>query len=202
MRAFVKYIPFLSLIIIIVTLPEVGMCQTDVDVETAVLPLPANLQSNASVMTYTAEGTLRIIRSGTNGFFCIADNPRDQQFSVACHPESMRPYLERRRQLSLTESRTVRDSLLTEEIKEGKIELAVGTLSRFISGSINPETRVPDSVRVWSEIAVPFAGPEKTGLTTEDAGEAPWMMRPNQYGAHIMMDYSTVAWTDLRKSNE
>ena len=158
-----------------------------------------SLQSDASVVTYTAEGTLRIIRLGTNGFFCIADIPHDQRFSVACHPESMRAYLERRRQLSLTETRTVRDSLLTGEIQEGKLELAVGTLSRFISGQINPETGVPDSVRVWSEIAVPFAGPEKTGLTLEDAGEAPWMMRPNQYGAHIMIDYATVAWGDLRK---
>ncbi len=148
MRALVKYFTLLSLIIIIVALPVGGMCQTDVDVETAVLPLPANLQSNASVMTYTPEGTLRIIRSGTNGFFCIADIPHDQRFSVACHPESMRAYLERHRQLSLTESRTVRDSLLTEEIQEGKIELAVGTLSRFISGPINPKTGVPDSVRV------------------------------------------------------
>ena len=67
MRALVKYIPLFSLIIIIVTFPEVGMCQTDVDVETAVLPLPANMQSDASVVTYTAEGTLRIIRLGTNG---------------------------------------------------------------------------------------------------------------------------------------
>ena len=58
MRALVKYFMLLSLIIIIGTLPEVGMCQTDEDVETAVLPLPANLQSNASVMTYTPEGTL------------------------------------------------------------------------------------------------------------------------------------------------
>jgi len=198
MRALVKYIALLSLTII-ASLPEVGVCQTAVDVETAVLPLPANLQSEASVMTYTPEGTLRIIRSGTNGFFCIADNPDDERFSVACHPESMRAYLERRRQLSLNETRTVRDSLLTMEIQEGKIELAVGTLSRFISGQINPETGVPDSVRVWSEIAVPFAGPEKTGLTTEDAGEAPWMMRPNHYGAHIMIDYSTVAWADIKK---
>ena len=175
------------------------MCQTTVDVEIAVLPLPANLQSEASVVTYTSEGTLQIIRAGTNGFFCIADNPEDQRFSVACHPDSMRPYLERHRQLSLTETRSVRDSLLTEEIQEGKIELAVGTLSRFISGPLNAETGVPDSVRVWSEIAVPFAGAENTGLTLEDAGEAPWMMRPNHYGAHIMIDYSTFAWADIKK---
>jgi len=66
MRVLVKYLTLLSLILI-ASLPEVGMCQTDVDVETAVLPLPANLQSDASVVTYTAEGTLRIIRLGTNG---------------------------------------------------------------------------------------------------------------------------------------
>ena len=89
MRVLVKYLTLLSLILI-ASLPEVGMCQTDVDVETAVLPLPENLQSDASVMTYTAEGTLRIIRLGTNGFFCIADIPDDQRFSVECHPESMR----------------------------------------------------------------------------------------------------------------
>jgi len=198
MRVLVKYLTLLSLIIM-VTLPEVGISQTAVNVETAVLPLPANLQSDASVMTYTPEGTLRIIRSGTNGFFCIADIPDDQRFSVACHPESMRSYLERRRRLSLTETRTMRDSLLAQEIQEGKIGLAVGTLSRFISGPLNAETGVPDSVRVWSEIAVPLAGPEKTGLTLEDAGEAPWMMRPNHYGAHIMIDYATVAWTDIKK---
>jgi len=73
------------------------------------------------------------------------------------------------------------------------------TYLHFISGPINAETGVPDSVRVWSEIAVPFAGSEKTGLTLEDAGEAPWMMRPNHYGAHIMIDYSTVAWAVVKK---
>ena len=148
MKTLVKYCALLSLIIV-ASLPEGGFCQTNVDIKTAVLPLPENLQSEASVMTYTPEGTLRTIRPGTNGFFCIADNPDDQRFSVACHPESMRAYLERRRQLSLNETRTVRDSLLTEEILEGKIELAVGTLSRFISGPINPETGVPDSALSW-----------------------------------------------------
>ena len=74
MRALVKYLTLLSLILI-ASLPEVGMCQTAIDVETAVLPLPANLQSDASVMTYTPEGTLRIMRSGKNGFFLHCGYP-------------------------------------------------------------------------------------------------------------------------------
>lgn len=167
------------------------------NVETAVLPLPSNMQSGATVLIYSTDGTLKVLRSGTNGLFCIADNPNDERLSVECHPQSLRAYLERRRQLSLTENSATRDSLLTIEIKAGTLQLPAGAISHFISGTINPQTGVPDSVSVWSEIAVPFAGPETTGLTLENAGEAPWMMRPNHYGAHIMVDYRTVAWAEI-----
>lgn len=45
-----------------------------------------------------------------------------------------------------------------------------------MSGSINPETGVPDEVRFWTELALSFAQIEGTGLRSEDAGEDPWMM--------------------------
>lgn len=199
MRIFVSYFTPLSLAIIFLLAFETRS-QTVENIETAVWPLPLNLRNDASIMTYNPDGTLRSLRLGKNGFFCIPDNPNDDRFSVECHPQSLRAYLERRRQLLDTENRALRDSLLTREIQEGKLELPVGAISYFTSGKVNPQSGVPDSVMVWSEIALPFAGTEKTGLTTENAGEAPWIMRPNQYGAHVMIGFSTIAWDDLLRN--
>ncbi len=91
----------------------------------------------------------------------------------------------------------MRSTCQSKEIRGGKLSLPLGAASRFVSGSINPETGVPDEVRVWTELALPFARIEGTGLSSEDAGEDPWMMSSERYAAHVMIDWKTVRWDEV-----
>ena len=86
--------------IFFLSLPNMACGQAPVDMEMALWPLPASLRDGAAVVVVTTGGNYETLRSGTNGFFCEADPPGDERLSLACHPETMRPYLERRRQLA------------------------------------------------------------------------------------------------------
>ena len=168
------------------------------DLEMAVLPLPAALRAEAAVLIPAGDGSFEMLKSGHNGFFCLADTPDDERLSLACHPLSMRDYLERRSVLAKAMGSEERDQLLAEEIHSGSLPLPHGAISRFISGALNAQSGNPDSVMVWSELAMPFVDAEETGIPTENAGEAPWLMRANQFGAHVMIDYRAVAWKSLQ----
>lgn len=167
--------------------------------EVARWPLPLGMREGASVLEETKRGTFKTLYVGGNGLFCIADTPNDNRFSVECHPESLRAFLERKNVLAKTGSRAVRDSLLNHEVKSGQVLVPAGAHSHFISGKLNRNTNIPDSVWVWSEIAVPFAGSEETGLPTEDAGAQPWLMNAQAYGSHIMVGYVLIPWAELLK---
>ena len=109
----------------------------------------------------------------------------------------MKGFLERQRILRQTVSSEVRHDTMAKEIRAGKLSLPVGAASRFVSGSINPETGVPDEVRVWTELALPFAEIGGTGLGSEDTGEDPWMMSSERYSAHVMIGWKTVKWGEV-----
>lgn len=184
------------LFLVIFLCPEVAFGQASL-LDTAVLPLPRALRSDATIIKRADDATFITIRQGRNGYFCIADEPGDERFSAVCHPESMMKYVAHMRALTASMEADERDSLIGEAIRNGRLSLPAGAISRYISGALNLSTGVPDSVMIWEEIAVPFASAEKTGLTTINAGEAPWLMRDGEYGAHIMIDYRRVAWSDV-----
>ena len=45
-------------------------------VQSAMAAAPASIAKDASVITIGADGTMREVRKGTNGFTCLADNPQ------------------------------------------------------------------------------------------------------------------------------
>lgn len=167
-------------------------------VEPALWPLPVHLRADATVYAITDDGLLKPLRQGTNGFFCIADDPGDDRFSVACHANSLQPVLERQAVLSKNgKNSATRDSILVSEIESGKLEIVPGAISRFISGTLNAATQHPDNVRMWSEIHVPFAEPGTTGLPIDSAGEDPWLMSEGRPGAHVMIRYRSASWQEM-----
>lgn len=167
-------------------------------IESAVWPLPTHLRADASVFSITDDGRFKTLRQGSNGYFCLADSPDDERFSVACHANSLLPALKRQALLVKTvEDRTVRDSILVSEFKSGSLKIVPGSVSRFISGAINPTTDHPDNVRMWSEISLPYASAESTGLPLDDAGEDPWLMGEGRPNAHVMIRYRSVAWQQM-----
>ncbi len=166
------------------------------NLETALLPLPEELRAEATILILTDTREFEVLRAGSNGFFCIADQPGDDRFSVNCHPESLRTFLERRRSYP-ADSRAERDSVLTAEILAGLLAVPNGALSWYMQANINEETGVPDEVTVWNELTAPFATTDATGMGTVDAGAVPWLMSAGRYSAHIMVGRRTVVWSEL-----
>jgi hypothetical protein len=44
-------------------------------IDSALTAAPASVGTNASVMTMTADGKMKMLKTGNNGFTCMADNP-------------------------------------------------------------------------------------------------------------------------------
>ncbi|MCH2388997.1 MAG: hypothetical protein MK240_12420, partial [Opitutales bacterium] len=71
----------------------------DWQIKTAVLAAPEHERENATVMGYTSDGELTILRAGSNDLICLADDPARKGFSVACYHESLEPFMARGRVL-------------------------------------------------------------------------------------------------------
>ncbi len=164
----------------------------------AVLPLPDTLRAAATVVQY-GEGVRALLRRGTNGLTCVADQPGDLRLSLLCYPSSIDPYMHRRRELREEGVRGAEfRAILGAEVRRGGLYLPSGVMIRNVSGAINQDSGVPDSVRVWSEMFVPFANAGELGIPEFDAGLDPWMMSAGTVGAHVMVRYRSVPWDEVR----
>ena len=163
----------------------------------AVLPLPDTLRAKATVVQYE-DGVRALLRRGTNGLTCVADQPNDLRLSLVCYPTSIDPYMDRRRELRAEGLRGAEfRAILGAEVRTGQLYLPTGVMIRNVSGPINPDSGVPDSVRVWSEMFVPFADAGELGIPEFDAGLDPWMMSAGTVGAHVMVRYRSVRWDEV-----
>lgn len=164
----------------------------------ALLPLPDTLRAQATVVQYH-DGVRALLRRGTNGLTCVADQPGDQRLSLLCYPSSIDPYMHRRRELREEGVRGAEfRAILGAEVRRGGLYLPSGVMIRNVSGAINQDSGVPDSVRVWSEMFVPFANAGELGIPEFDAGLDPWMMSAGTVGAHVMVRYRSVPWDEVR----
>lgn len=160
----------------------------------ALLPLPASLRAEATVVSGDGE----VLRQGRNGLTCRTDSPADYRLSLACYPSTIQPYMRRSAELAAEGLRGQElRSRLSEEIKTGRLYLPSGSMVRWISGPIDSTTGRADSVRVWSELLMPYASAAELGIPTTDSGEDPWLMSNGTVGAHIMIRYRWVRWQDL-----
>ncbi len=157
----------------------------------AVLAAPAEYRGGAAVLGYNAEGALVTLREGSNEMVCLADDPSNESFSVACYHRDLEPYMARGRELvAQGVTGKERNAVRWKEIEEGKLAmpreprtLYVLTGTGFDAGS----GKATDSYLRWV-IYVPFATPESTGLSTKPSDNAPWLMFAGTAGAHIMIN--------------
>lgn len=165
-----------------------------VQVASAVLAAPEELRADATVLGYDARGVLVTLRDGKNDLICLADDPSQESFSVACYHRDLEPYMARGRDLSaqkVTGQR--RNEMRWEEIAAGKLAMPrePRTLYVLTGKGFDPGTgTVADAYLRWV-IYVPFATPQSTGLSTKPAPDAPWLMYPGTAGAHIMINPRT-----------
>ncbi|MCP4202638.1 MAG: hypothetical protein GY769_11970 [bacterium] len=170
-----------------------AIANAEQQIASAVAAAPEDRREAATVLGYDSDGTLVELRRGSNEIICLADNPKDDRFQVACYHESLEPFMVRGRELRAqglgsTEALSARHA----EAEEGKLELPESPAALYnLGGSLDiydPETgAVGGGHWVWS-IYTPYATESSTGLpTTPQAPGAPWIMRPGTASSHIMV---------------
>lgn len=158
----------------------------------AVVPAPEEMRNDATVLGYIADHRLIPLREGDGDLICLADDPRDERFHVACYYKALEPFMARGRELRAEgvergEVRTIRE----QEIKDGKLEMPPQPTALYSitcpAGCFDPVTAsVSGGNRVYV-VYIPYATPESTGLTSTPATGTPWLMSPSKPWAHIML---------------
>jgi len=159
-------------------------------IASAILAAPKERRSDATVLGYNAKGEVVTLRKGTNDLVCLANDPANKTFSVACYHKDLEPFMARGRELSVQGVKGMqRHEMRAKEVQEGKIPMSREARMLYVltgSGYDAAKGQVIDSYLRWV-VYVPFATPESTGLTTT-AGPGPWLMYPGTAGAHIMIN--------------
>lgn len=162
----------------------------EVQIAGAVQAAPADQRTTATVIGFGADGKHTTLRAGTGVLVCLADDPRQDNFSVACYHKDLEPFMARGRELATlgTKGRGP-DDLRWKEIESGKLPMPrEPRLTTIVQGTAFDAATgtVADSYTRWV-IYTPGATPESTGLPTTPGPGAPWLMFPGTPGAHIMI---------------
>ena len=185
MKSWFFIIPFLATL----SLAAQNYPPKDWQIKTAVLAAPEHERENATVMGYTSDGELTILREGSNDLICLADDPARRGFSVACYHESLEPFMARGRALRAEGKKNKEIFQIREdEVKAGKLEMPDRALLGVTTGQVNESTQEIEKVFTRWVFYIPFATAEMTGLPPAPAGPgAPWIMDAGTHRAHIMI---------------
>ena len=122
---------------------------------------------------------------------CLADNPADSTFHVACYHESLEPFMARGRALrasGVTGEQV--DTVRFREIREGTLKMPAGPAALHSlsgpAGSWNADSNTVAGGRALYVVYIPFATPQSTGIPAVPGPNQPWLMFPGTPKAHIM----------------
>jgi hypothetical protein len=176
-----------------VTAQSTDIPTSDQQIAAATSAAPQPMQEGAAVLGYNSDGELVTLREGSNEIICLADDPEDNRFHVACYYSDLEPFMERGRELSAegyssAEVREIRE----QEIEDGTLPMPEKPMSLYsLTGGADAwdyETGTLQSASPLYVVYVPYATVETTGLSPSPASEgAPWLMDPGKPYAHIMI---------------
>src|SRR5690349_24925966 len=66
----------------------------EIQTRLAVLAAPAEKREKAAVYGFNASGELVLLRKGSNEMICLADDPSQDGFSVACYHLDLQPFMQ------------------------------------------------------------------------------------------------------------
>ena len=162
----------------------------DVQIAAAVQAAPEDRRAAATVLGYDAAGALVTLRQGTNDIVCLADNPKDANFSVACYHKDLEPFMARGREL-LAKGVTSKEREETrwKEIESGALKMPrePRTLHVLTGSGVDPATHAVKDAYIRWVVYTPFATAETTGLPIRPVPGGPWIMFPGTPTAHIMI---------------
>lgn len=159
-------------------------------ISAAVQAAPEDRRAGATVLGYDASGALVTLRAGSNDIVCLADDPKDTSFSVACYHKDLEPFMARGRELIAKGIKSKeREEVRWKEIESGAIAMPrePRTLHVLSGSGFDPATGVIADAYLRWVIYTPFATPETTGLPIRPVPGGPWLMFPGTPTAHIMI---------------
>jgi len=163
-------------------------------IKLALLAAPPEKRDSATVYGYDADSNLAVIRKGTNEIICVADDPRDTGFSVACYTKDLEPLMQSGRDLRKQgmSGKQLFDER-AKEVQEGKLAMPKSASTLYVYSAdekdVNRSTGDVKNGYLRYVIYVPFATSASTGLPEKPSAPGmPWIMDPGTYHAHVMID--------------
>jgi hypothetical protein len=158
----------------------------------AVQAAPEAQRAEAAVLGYTPGGELVTLREGGNELVCLADDPGNDQFSVACYHESLEPYMARGRELRAQgiTGGTERNEIRWREAEAGTLSMPQAPATLYVLTGTGFDAATGEVADAYLRFVVytPWATLEETGLPDRPIGPGtPWLMFPGTAGAHIMI---------------
>lgn len=158
----------------------------------AVAPAPEGLRDAATVLGYSGTGELVTLRRGEGDLICLADDPGDERFHVACYYKALDPFMARGRELRAAGKERAEILETREaEIASGKLHMPPGPTALYSltgpAGSFDKATGTVSGANRTYVVYIPYATAESTGLSPQGAVGAPWIMSPGKPWAHIML---------------
>ena len=159
-------------------------------IKTALLAAPEAEREAATVLGYDAAGAVVTLRQGTNSFICLADNPKQKGFSVACYHKDLDPFMARGRALAAQGKNAAEIfKVREEEVKAGRLPLPDKSILNVTTGKVDEATGEVTDLYTRYVIYIPYATPESTGIPLAPITDgAPWIMNPGTHRAHIMIN--------------
>lgn len=166
----------------------------ELQIKSALLAAPADKRSGVAVYGYSPTKEIVVLRKGTNELICLADDPAQEGFSVACYHKELEPFMQRGRDLkkqgkSVQETFNIRET----EAKAGKLTMPKQPATLFMYSAAkenyNSTTGEVKDGYMRYVVYIPYATAESTGLPLKPEGPGmPWIMHPGTHGAHIMIN--------------
>lgn len=169
----------------------------DVQVRVALMAAPAEFRDSATVLGYTPDGKLTVLRQGTNDMICLAPNPKQFGVYAYAYPKSLEPFMARGRELTAEGKLRQKDSIRLAEINAGKLQMPQDATILYgywgKDEDLVPETGEIKNGQRRYVVYIPWATGASTGLPTEPAEPGmPWLMGAGTYKAHIMINPPTM----------
>jgi hypothetical protein len=166
----------------------------EAQIKLALLAAPENARDSATVFGYSKSGEFTLLRKGSNEMICLADDPAQSGFSVACYHRALEPFMQRGRDLR-KQGKVSKDifAVREEEVKSGKLAMPKQPATLFVyTASKNDYDSIAGEVKngyLRSVIYIPYATAESTGLPLKPTAPGlPWLMDPGTHGAHVMIN--------------
>ena len=162
-------------------------------IASSVQAAPEELRAEATVLGYDSSGSVVVLRNGANDLNCLADDPRNESFSVACYHKDLEAFMARGRELSEQGYKgKERHQVRWKDVDEGRVKMPREARILYVltgKGYDSANHEVLEPYLRWASYT-PYATPESTGIPAKP-GPGPWLMYPGTAGAHVMISPPT-----------